>query len=120
MRAGSAASFCIASSVDRIVRLANQVTMLGERLPPGSTHELYSTLFKFPDGPPTTSHELNGWGDNLVHEHLQAITVDGRVAVLYSNKDYSSEWSYHPQSKQFMSTDNTRFGVNVIVYALTR
>jgi hypothetical protein len=48
------------------------------------------------------------------------ITIGDRIAVLYSNKDYSSEWSYHPQSKQFMSTDNTRFGVNVIVYALTR
>ena len=85
-----------------------------------NSHELYRAVFPFEDGPPTTSHELNGWGDNLVHEHLQAITVNGRIAVLYSNKDYSSEWSYHPQSKQFMSTDNTRFGVNIIVYALTR
>jgi hypothetical protein len=83
-------------------------------------HELYSTLFKFADGPPTTSHELNGWGDNLVHEHLQAIEMNGRVAVLYSSKDYSSEWSYHPDNKRFQAVDNTRFGVNVIVYALTR
>ena len=83
-------------------------------------HELYRTVFHFREGPPTTSHELNGWGDNLVHEHLQALMVDRRIGVLYSNKDYSSEWSYHPESKQFMSFDNTRFGVNVIVYALTR
>ena len=83
-------------------------------------HDLYRTVFRFPEGPPTTSHELNGWGDNLVHEHLQAIMRNGRIAVLYSNKDYSSEWSYHPQSKQFMSQDNTRFGVNIIVHALTR
>jgi len=83
-------------------------------------HELYSTVFRFPDGPPTTSHELNGWGDNLVHKHLQAVLVNGRVGVLYSSKDYSSEWSYHPESKRFLSIDNTRFGVNVIVYALTR
>ena len=85
-----------------------------------NNHELYSTLFRFPDGPPTTSHELNGWGDNLVHEHLQAIQVNGRIAVLYSSKDYSSEWSYHPDNKRFQAIDNTRFGVNVIVYALTR
>jgi hypothetical protein len=85
-----------------------------------NNHELYSTVFHFRDGPPTTSHELNGWGDNLVHEHLQAITVNGRIGVLYSSKDYSSEWSYHPESKQFMALDNTRFGVNMIVYALTR
>jgi len=43
-----------------------------------------------------------------------------RVAVLYSNKDYSSEWGYHPDNKRFLSIDNTKFGVNVIVYAVTR
>ena len=85
-----------------------------------NNHELYSAFFRFPEGPPTTSHELNGWGDNLVHEHLQAIHVNGRVAVLYSSKDYSSEWSYHPESKRFQAIDNTRFGVNIVVYALTR
>ena len=83
-------------------------------------HELYSAFFRFPDGPPTTSHELNGWGDNLVHKHLQAAMVNGRIAVLYSSKDYSSEWSYHPENKRFLAVDNTRFGVNVVVYALTR
>jgi hypothetical protein len=85
-----------------------------------NNHELYTSLFRFPDGPPTTSHELNGWGDNLVHKNLQAVMVNGRVAVLYSSKDYSSEWGYHPESKRFQAIDNTRFGVNVIVYALTR
>jgi hypothetical protein len=83
-------------------------------------HALYSAFFHFRDGPPTTSHELNGWGDNMVHEHLQHATVDGRIAVLYSNKDYSSEWDFHPDSKRFMSLDPTRFAVNLVVYALTR
>jgi hypothetical protein len=83
-------------------------------------HELYSTFFRFENGPPTTTHELNGWGDGLVHEHLQAIEVDGRIGVLYSNKDYASEWNYHHVNKRFLGLDNTRFGVNIIVYALTR
>ena len=83
-------------------------------------HPLYSAFFHFDDGPPTTSHELNGWGDNLVHKHLSAVLRDGRIAVLYSNKDYSSEWGYHPDNKRFMSVDNTKFAVNLIVYALTR
>lgn len=83
-------------------------------------HELYRAFFEFPDGPPTTSHELNGWGDNLVHKHLQGVIRDGRIVVLYSSKDYSSEWNYHPDNKRFMSVDNTRIGVNVVVYALTR
>jgi hypothetical protein len=81
-------------------------------------HPLYSAFFSF-DGPPTTSHELNGWGDNLVHKHLLAVEQRGRIAVLYSNKDYSSEWGYHPDSKRFSSVDNTRFAVNIVVYALT-
>ena len=80
---------------------------------------LYRAFFTFEDGAPATSHELNGWGDNLVHKHLRAVMRDGRISVLYSNKDYSSEWGYHADNKRFLSVDNTRFAVNVIVYALT-
>ena len=83
-----------------------------------NNHPLYSAFFKF-DGPPTTSHELNGWGDNLVHKHLLAVERNARIGVLYSSKDYSSEWGYHPDGKRFLSVDNTRFAVNVVVYALT-
>jgi hypothetical protein len=85
-----------------------------------NNHPLYSAYFQFPDGPPTTSHELNGWGDNLVHRHLLAARRGEGIAVLYSNKDYSSEWNYHPETKRFYSIDNTRFAVNLVVYALTR
>jgi hypothetical protein len=83
-------------------------------------HPLYRAFFDFPNGPPNTGHELNGWGDNLVHKHLLAVMRRGRIAVLYSNKDYSSEWNYHPENKRFLSVDNTRFAVNMVVYALTR
>jgi hypothetical protein len=83
-------------------------------------HEIYRCFFKFDDGPPTTSHELNGWGDNLVHKNLQAVMQGDRIGVLYSSKDYSSEWNYDPDAKRFSTVDNTRFGVNIIVYALTR
>jgi len=83
-------------------------------------HALYRSFFKYEDGPPATSHELNGWGDNLVHEHLMGIMRGDRIDVLYSNKDYSSEWSMHPESKRFMEVDPSRFAVNIVVYALTR
>ena len=91
----------------------------GPLAPLPNDHALYRCFFTFADGPPTTSHELNGWGDNLVHDHLQAAMRGDRIAVLYSNKDYSSEWNYHPDSKRFQAVDNTRFGVNLVVYALT-
>jgi hypothetical protein len=93
--------------------------IIGPLVPLPNTHELFRAFFKF-DGPPTTSHEMNGWGDNLIHEKLDAVQIRGRIAVLYSNKDYSSEWSYHPDNKRFLSVDNTKFAVNLVVYALTR
>lgn len=82
-------------------------------------HALYNVFFQFPDGPPPTSHELNGWGDDVVHDYLQAVEIDGRLAVLYSNKDYGCEWNYDWSNKRFSTKDNTRFGVNIVVYALT-
>lgn len=92
----------------------------GLLVPLPNSHPLYRAFFQFDHGPPTTSHEMNGWGDNLVHEQLDAVQIDGRLAVLYSSKDYSSEWSYHPDNKRFLSVDNTKFAVNIVVYALTR
>jgi hypothetical protein len=82
-------------------------------------HPLYNAFFRFPDGAPATSHELNGWGDDIVHDYLKAIEINNRIAVLYSNKDYGCEWNYDWANKRFAAKDNTRFGVNIIVYALT-
>jgi len=83
-------------------------------------HDVYSCFFKFKDGPPTTTQELNGWGDNLVHKELFAVMNGNRIGLIYSSKDYSSEWDFEPDTKRFMEIDPTRFGVNLIVYALTR
>ena len=83
-------------------------------------HEIYRCFFVFENGPPHTNHELNGWGDDLLHLHLDAIFVNDRIGLLYSNKDYSSEWNFHPETKRTLQQDPTKFGVNLIVYALTR
>ena len=80
-------------------------------------HPIYSSFFKF-DGPPNTGAELNGWGDDLVHNYLKAIVFNGRIRVLYSNKDYGCEWDYDFRNKRFLAVDNTRFAVNIIQYAL--
>lgn len=81
-------------------------------------HPLYSAFFTF-DGPPATSFELNGWGDDLVHDYLKGIEINGRLGVLYSNKDYGCEWDYDWRNKRFLAQDNTRFAVNIVIYALT-
>ena len=74
---------------------------------------------RFDDGPPTTSHELNGWGDEIVHDYLRGVERRGRLGVLYSNKDYGCEWDYDWRNKRFQREDNTKFAVNIVVYAMT-
>ena len=81
-------------------------------------HEIYNAFFSFEKGPPNTSFELNGWGDDLIHDYLKAIEINGRMGILYSNKDYGCEWDYDFRNKRFLAEDNTKFGVNIIVYAM--
>ncbi|MBX9616668.1 MAG: DUF4159 domain-containing protein [Brevundimonas sp.] len=88
-----------------------------QKLP--NDHAIYSSFFHFEDGPPTTSFELNGWGDDLVHDYLKGIQINGRLGVLYSNKDYGCEWDYDWRNKRFLAEDNTKFAVNIIIHALT-
>ena len=82
-------------------------------------HHLYRSFFRFDEGPPTTSHELNGWGDEIVHDYLRGLERHGRLGVLYSNKDYGCEWDYDWRNKRFRARDNTKFAVNLVVYAIT-
>ena len=82
-----------------------------------NNHPLYSSFFKFEE-PPTTSFELNGWGDDIVHDYLKGIEINGRLGVLYSNKDYGCEWDYDWRNKRWLAEDNTKFAVNIVVYAL--
>ena len=82
-------------------------------------HALYRAFFEFPDGPPPTALELNGWGDDLVHDYLKAVEIDGRIGILYSNKDYGCEWDYDFRNKRFLAEDNTKFGVNIVIHAMT-
>lgn len=99
---------------------AEMATIFGptalDKLP--NNHALYRSFFVF-DGPPATGYELNGWGDDLVHDYLKGIEIDGRLGVLYSNKDYGCEWDYDWRNKRFLAEDNTKFGVNIVMYALS-
>src|SRR4029079_19340464 len=83
-----------------------------------AAHPLYRAFFTFSSGPAQTSHELNGWGDNIVHEYLKGIERRGRLAVLYSNKDYGCEWGYDGENKRVLREDTTKCAVNIVVYAM--
>jgi hypothetical protein len=87
-----------------------------EKLP--KDHPLYTSFFTF-DGPPATSMELNGWGDDLVHDYLRGISFGGRLGLLYSNKDYGCEWDFDWRNKRFNAEDTTKFAVNIVTYALS-
>ncbi|MCC7124128.1 MAG: DUF4159 domain-containing protein [Acidobacteria bacterium] len=97
-------------------RIFPQSTTLA-KLP--NAHPLYRAYFPFDDGPPQTAHELNGWGDDLVHDYLRGVEHQGRLGVLYSNKDYGCEWDYDWRNKRFQRDDNTKFAINIVSYALT-
>ena len=81
-------------------------------------HAVYSSFFRF-DSPPNTAYELNGWGDDLIHDYLKGIEIDGRLGLLYSNKDYGCEWDYDWRNKRWLAEDNTKFAVNIAIYAMT-
>ena len=55
----------------------------------------------------------------MVHDYLQRLTVDNRIGVLYSNKDYGCEWDYDWSNKRFQRDDNTRFADQHRDYAMT-
>lgn len=84
-----------------------------------NSHPIYHSFFQYPDGPPQTAQELNGWGDNVVHSYLRGVERNGRLGVVYSNKDYGRDWDYDWKNKKFRRNDNTQFAVNLVVYAMT-
>ena len=99
---------------------AEMTTIFGsdalQKLP--NDHPLYRSFFDF-EQPPATAFELNGWGDDLVHDYLKGISIDGRLALLYSNKDYGCELDYDFRNKRWLAEDNSKFAVNIVMYALT-
>ena len=84
-----------------------------------NNHPLYSAFFKFADGPPTTSHELNGWGDNLVHKNLVRRDARGTHRGAVQQQGLQLRVGLSSGHKRFQSVDNTKFAVNIVVYALT-
>jgi hypothetical protein len=63
------------------------------------------------------NHDIDGLYARTFEQEMR--TVFGRAGILYSNKDYGCEWDYDWRNKRFRRDDNTRFAVNIAVYALT-
>ena len=80
-------------------------------------HPIYHNLFHFDGGPPLGA-ELLGQnpddGNSRLRPvpYLEGIFIDGRLAVIYTNKGYGKIWgSFSPSSKM---------GVNVVLYAMSQ
>ena len=94
-------------------------------------HPIYHCYFDF-DGPPRGhdyeyAFQSRPGGQVIPLDYLEGIFLDGPLVLILSNKDISDWWLIDPEyeRKRGIGTgrDNTRqlqFGVNMIVYALTR
>ncbi|MBN1291723.1 MAG: DUF4159 domain-containing protein [Candidatus Latescibacteria bacterium] len=107
---GSALSNMIRSELGqqaRVSRLSN-------------SHQLYHSYFDYPDGPPQGGDLLyqtvESSGNRVTGQqvnYLEGITINGRLVGICSSKRYLTKWLEHNDVQ-------LKFGVNVIVYALTQ
>ncbi len=92
-------------------------------------HWLYHCFFDF-DGPPAGDDIARGpypgRGTPTIYEYLEAIFLNGRMVVLFSNKSlnnaWNGDWRVNPASRggPINDTRQMQFGVNILVFALTQ
>jgi hypothetical protein len=98
-----------------------------EELP--NDHWLYHCFFDF-NGPPAGDDIARGpypgRGTPTIYEYLEAIFLDGRMVVVFSNKSlnnaWNGDWRVNPASRggPINDTRQMQFGVNILVFALTQ
>jgi len=88
-----------------------------ERIP--LDHPLYHTLhdIKSVSYSPLVEREFG----RMTEPALEGITIDGKLAVIYSRFDLGDGWEMfpHPFSRGYESKDALNIGTNILVYALT-
>lgn len=88
-----------------------------ETLP--ADHPLYDVHFPI-KGVHYTDRTREDFGD-ISTPTLEGITLDGRLAVVYSRFDLGNGWEQfpHPYSYGYTADDAMKLGTNVLVYAVT-
>lgn len=86
--------------------------------PLDSDHPIYSINYKI------ENVNLTPFAQDLLSDKrplLEAITIDDRIAVIYSPLSISNGWEgiEHPFSLGYMSADSIRLGINIILYIMT-
>jgi hypothetical protein len=91
-----------------------------------NNHPVYHCFFDFNDGPPIGSENTNvSSGDTYQQYHrqttakqvlyLEGITIDNRLAAIYSDKGYAVRWDQTSNNEPQL-----KIGVNMVVFALTQ
>jgi hypothetical protein len=92
-----------------------------------ASHPLYRCYFDFRDGAPNgaevafqSTDTVRNWDANTLSYHqpvfyLEGVFLDNRLVAVYSNKGYALKWKDMANNEPQL-----KFGVNLLVYALTR
>ncbi len=115
----------IGSPIDRVARelikdaLGEEIVF--EKIP--NDHRLYHCFFDF-NGPPNGFDYRFAKSAHAPYDFLEGVFLDGRLAVLISNKAYCKFWdhAYMGESSHALGdpTRQLHFGVNIVVFALTQ
>lgn len=113
------------SPIDRTARQLMKDALgediLFEKLP--QDHRLYHCFFDF-EGPPMGFDYRFTKGAHAPYDYLEGVFIDGRLAILISNKAYCKFWdhAYLGEASHGLGdpTRQLQFGVNIIVFALTQ
>lgn len=83
-----------------------------DRIP--SDHPLYHVFFDFP-GTPAGADQNLGAVTHRVQSYLEAVTKNGKLIVIFSDKGYGLSWA-----AEEYGSDAMKMGVNLVVYALVQ
>lgn len=113
------------SPIDRLARQLMKDALgediVFEKLP--NDHRLYHCFFDF-GGPPMGFDYRFAKVSHAPYDYLEGVFIDGRLAILISNKAYCKFWdhAYMGEASHGLGdpTRQLQFGVNIIVFALTQ
>jgi hypothetical protein len=78
-------------------------------------HPLYHAFYDFAGGPPAGAGQELGAVPHRVQPYLEAVSKDGRLIAIFSDKGYGLSWA-----DEEYASDSMKMGINLVVYALVQ
>jgi hypothetical protein len=95
-----------------LTQIANDLAEPGELVDIPNDHAIYSIMHDF-GGPPFIPNQQFRQTRNDKPQWLKGMMLNGRLALLLSDRGYSTAWSANPGE-----STSSNFGLNLISYAL--